>query len=81
MALARALILQNSNWSEERIEDALTKKDTTYIPLDHPIPVHIVYNTAWVSEDGSLHFRADIYQRDNSLIASTEPRNDYRRGR
>ena len=81
MELARALILQNSNWSEERIEEALTKKDTTYIPLDHPIPVHIVYNTAWVSEDGSLNFRADIYQRDNSQIASAEPQNDYLRGR
>jgi murein L,D-transpeptidase YcbB/YkuD len=29
--------------------------------------VFIVYFTAWVEEDGQLHFRPDVYGRDERL--------------
>ena len=28
------------------------------------MPVHILYWTAWVEMDGTVHFRDDIYHRD-----------------
>ncbi len=38
------------------------------------IPVHIQYWTAWVSAEGLLHFRPDVYFRDLDLdVALTEP--------
>jgi murein L,D-transpeptidase YcbB/YkuD len=40
--------------------------------LKRPIPVHIVYDTAWVDEPGVVEFRKDIYGRDGVLqVAST----------
>jgi murein L,D-transpeptidase YcbB/YkuD len=34
------------------------------IHLSRPVPVQFVYVTAWVQNDGNVHFRSDIYERD-----------------
>ncbi len=34
------------------------------VKLETPIPVHVVYLTAWVNKDGSIHYRRDVYGRD-----------------
>lgn len=47
------------------------------ISLPVRVPVHILYWTAWVNEDGSLEFRDDIYGRDKRLteaFAKTAPK-------
>jgi len=64
MALARALLAGNPDWPGARIDAALLRPGTTRIALNRPIPVHIVYNTAWVAEDGTINHRADVYNRD-----------------
>jgi murein L,D-transpeptidase YcbB/YkuD len=38
------------------------------------LPVHIQYWTAWVEQNGQVHFRHDVYSRDIDLdVALTEP--------
>ena len=37
------------------------------IKLDHPIPVHLTYFTAWPDESGKIVFYADTYKRDKRL--------------
>ena len=32
--------------------------------------MHVTYLTAWVDEDGTAHFRDDIYGRDARLAAA-----------
>jgi murein L,D-transpeptidase YcbB/YkuD len=39
----------------------------TYVYLDEQIPVHITYWTAWVSPDGRLNTRDDVYGRNERL--------------
>ena len=39
------------------------------VRLPAPIPVHVIYATAWVAEDGTLNLRDDVYGRDAALIA------------
>jgi hypothetical protein len=42
------------------------------VGLKRPIPVHIVYRTAWVDAQGRLQFRKDVYQRDPELRAELQ---------
>ena len=40
----------------------------TVVNLEQPVPVHILYRTAWVSPKDEVHFREDLYGRDRILI-------------
>jgi L,D-transpeptidase YcbB len=40
------------------------------IILKNPIPVHILYLTAWADDDGITYFGKDIYNRDRKLITA-----------
>lgn len=51
-------------WNAERLTRYTSGSRTRAVELDQPIPVHIVYWTAWVDEEGLLNFRPDIYHRD-----------------
>ena len=37
------------------------------IDLPIAIPIYLIYWTAWVNEDGKMHFRDDVYGRDSKL--------------
>ena len=45
-------------------EGALQAGGNQTVLLQEPIPVHIVYDTAWVGENGTVEFRDDVYHRD-----------------
>lgn len=40
------------------------------VDLKRPVPLKMVYMTAWAKNDGKVHFRDDIYQLDQANIAS-----------
>ncbi len=73
--LAEYVLRGNLNWGRERILAAIGKNVEQTVPLPEPIPVHVLYWTAWVGEDRAVHFRSDIYGRDNLLdkALSEEP--------
>lgn len=66
--LAEILLRTNNGWTIDRIRKMKHKDDEVQIRLKEPVPVHITYITAWANKDGSVHFRRDIYKRDNVLI-------------
>lgn len=68
--LAEYLLRENSRWSPEEIRDVLERGDETAVRLDPPVPVHLEYFTAWADEDGSVHFRPDIYGLDAPVYAA-----------
>jgi murein L,D-transpeptidase YcbB/YkuD len=53
-----------SEWDEQKIFDAMHAGVEKQVPLKKTIPVHIAYFTAWVDENGGLHFQPDIYGYD-----------------
>ena len=66
--LAIHLLKGDPSWTEARIDSAMTSGNERYVTLKKNIPVSIVYFTAWVDERGRLHFRDDIYDRDQRLM-------------
>ena len=68
--LALSLANRHDSKTAERIfGDTLESGETHTVNLKKPIPVHMVYWTAWVNPKGERHFRKDIYDRDASDLA------------
>jgi len=51
-------------WSAERRAKVLGDWKTTTLTLATPLPVHVMYETAWVDDRGEIHFLDDVYGRD-----------------
>ena len=59
-----ALVMQRSI---DAIDQAIATGSTTWNDLPKPIPVFVVYETAFADVDGRLQFRADAYGRDAEI--------------
>jgi murein L,D-transpeptidase YcbB/YkuD len=68
VALASYLLRGQEEGDPERIRAMIESGETQTLHLEHPMPVHIVYFTAFVEEDGAVGFREDIYGIDRELI-------------
>jgi murein L,D-transpeptidase YcbB/YkuD len=53
--------------SEDEITKNINTGNTYRHTLPQPLPVFIVYQTAFVGAAGTLQFRQDVYQRDNDI--------------
>ncbi len=58
---------QMSN-EQEFFQRTLRTGRETQVNLDTPIPVHLVYRTAWVPARGRVNYRADVYDRDDLIF-------------
>jgi len=65
--LAEYLLRDDPKWTREVILATIDKGVEETVRLLNPIPVHLLYWTAWVDEGGSVHFWDDIYGRDELL--------------
>jgi murein L,D-transpeptidase YcbB/YkuD len=77
--LAEYLLSENNHgWSREEIKEIVDTGARTVVRLESPVPIHIVYLTAYTDANGSVHFKKDIYGRDaqleNALFGETERR-------
>ncbi|SNB61688.1 Murein L,D-transpeptidase YcbB/YkuD [Arboricoccus pini] len=68
------LLLQPQGWSDAMIHSVLDAGRTRVVTLKQAIPVHIIYLTAWVDENGKPQFREDLYDRDEVLATRLEAR-------
>ena len=64
LGLAEFVLRGDPKWSRQKITAAIEKGERQMVTLPQPIPVHIVYLTAWADENGTLQFRNDIYKSD-----------------
>jgi len=65
--LAEHLLRDNPDWTRETILAAIEAGIRQNVGLDRKIPVHLLYWTSWVDDDGAVHFRKDIYERDKPI--------------
>ncbi len=61
------VLLGPQGWNRARIDQTVSSQKRTVVKLTEPIPIHVVYLTAWVNKDGTANFRRDIYGRDKIL--------------
>lgn len=71
--LAELLLNDNPSWSREKIQKAIDSGRNQNVPLSTPVPVHVIYRTAWVDENGAVNFRDDVYGRDAGAAAEVAP--------
>lgn len=68
--LAAYLLRENDGWTRERVQSATGKNTEQTISLNRKVPVHLLYWTAWVDEENTLHFRNDVYDRDDGVLSA-----------
>lgn len=64
VGFATYVLRDQPRWTRKAILDAMHAGTEKHVRLSAPIPVHIVYFTAWADEKGGLHFRDDVYGFD-----------------
>lgn len=70
-----------SRQSAADIRDTLAAGETANFPVEMPVPVHIVYGTAFLDHTGALNFRRDVYGWDSVLgLVTAAPQPECRQG-
>ena len=65
--LAAYVLRPNPTWSRVRIGTVAESGQTLEVYLPEPVPVYLLYWTAWVEESGEVQFRGDPYESDRRL--------------
>lgn len=68
--LAYLILKDDPNWTPEKIDEAMNSGVEKQYTLKNKIPVYIGYFTAWVDDEGAVHFYDDIYSRDAKLASA-----------
>jgi murein L,D-transpeptidase YcbB/YkuD len=67
LELAEYVLSGDPTWSRAKMQAIIDTKKERTVRLSTPIPVHVLYNTAWMNAAGAVEFRQDIYDRDKAL--------------
>jgi murein L,D-transpeptidase YcbB/YkuD len=68
-ALAKWVMQDSPEWTDEKIREAMRAGEEQHVKLKQPIPVHIVYFTAWADDAGSVRVVPDVYGYDATQIS------------
>ncbi|MGE0639396.1 MAG: murein L,D-transpeptidase [Thermoanaerobaculia bacterium] len=68
LQLAEVLLAGDRAWDRAVIDATIAAGDTTTVSLERPLPVLILYWTAWVNPEGELKFYDDVYGRDARVL-------------
>jgi L,D-transpeptidase YcbB len=69
---ARMLLRLQSDHDPESLDAIRAAGSERWIKLDRPLPVYLLYFTAWVNEDGSVRFHRDVYGRSDAMDDQVE---------
>jgi murein L,D-transpeptidase YcbB/YkuD len=58
----------------DAISQAIATGSTNRSDLPKPVPVFVVYETAFADVDGKLQYRADVYGRDAEIRRYLDPK-------
>jgi L,D-transpeptidase YcbB len=59
-----AWVASDQGWKAEQVHQMRETGERFDLQLKQPLPLYFAYVTAWATQDGAVHFRRDIYQKD-----------------
>jgi murein L,D-transpeptidase YcbB/YkuD len=65
---AHALLALQTDDPRALFQSKLETGQESLVKLDQPVPVHLVYFTAWPGETGVIHYFGDVYGRDARIL-------------
>ena len=68
VAFALFLLDNPAKWTETAILERQINLVEQKIRVRNPLNAHVIYATAWPSEDGSVRFRPDVYDQDQMIV-------------
>jgi L,D-transpeptidase YcbB len=69
---ARMLLRLQSDHDPDSLDPILAAGEERWIKLDRPLPVYLLYFTAWAQEDGTVRFHHDVYKRSEAMEGQAE---------
>ena len=70
--LAALLLDDQPKWTREYIDEVLAGGKLTNVTLSKPLPVLLMYWTAFVGHDGPAYFCNDLYDRDAVVLKNLD---------
>jgi murein L,D-transpeptidase YcbB/YkuD len=72
LELAARLLVDQDDWDRDRIDQVIASGKTQTVHLSEPLPVIIIYWTAFIDREDQLNFWRDVYGRDALVLAGLE---------
>jgi L,D-transpeptidase YcbB len=69
---ARLLLRLQSDRDPDSLDGIFASGKEQWIELDRPLPVYLLYFTAWAQEDGVVRFHHDVYGRSEAMDTQAE---------
>jgi murein L,D-transpeptidase YcbB/YkuD len=72
--LTEWILRYTPGWSREQIERVVKSGERVDVKPENPPGVLWAYLTSWVTPDGDVHFREDIYRLDGTGFVHGQPK-------
>lgn len=69
-AIGFAHMLATADGIDDQFSKAMATGKETFVKLNHEIPVRLMYHTAYLGDDGRIHFAEDVYGWDNDVATA-----------
>ena len=75
VALAEVIMAEDKGWDKQKVNELINDgPQDNDVALDHTIPVHVTYFTAWVEDNGQLKVFPDVYGHQKRIVLGLEGR-------
>ncbi len=71
--MAELVLAEDKGWDAAKVQETMREGgDNNEVVIDKKIPMHLVYFTAWVGDDGKLKTFNDIYGHEKRIALALE---------
>ncbi len=72
MKMAELVLAEDKGWDAAKTNETMQSSRDNIIAIDKKIPMHLVYFTAWVDEDGKVRTFGDIYGHEKRIMLALD---------